>query len=126
MRGIVPSCTHTRSWARCLVCRLLIMGSEPLWFISRMIANAPALSLALLMVSLCHLLFHKSETYVLSIDDRNTYRARQRSAFTPALLPAITWVPVGVWEGCCNRCFYWEPSCKRHNLFPGIYIIVTW
>lgn len=70
----------------------LFPGSEFEWLILGMIAASPARSLPLLKVSLCRLLCHKSEAYVLGIDNRNTYRSRQGAAF---LLPANAQVPAG-------------------------------
>ena len=81
----------------------LFPGSELERLILGMIAASPACSLALLKVSLCYLPCHKSETHVLSIDNRNIYRSRQGSASTPAPLPANAQVPARVWEGCCDR-----------------------
>ena len=108
-----------QSRARCFVFRLLLFpGSELERLILRMVAASLARSLALLKVSLCHLPCHKSETYVLSIDNRSTYRLGQGSASTPALLPANAPVTVVVWEGGCDRQhgFPWNSFCNHHTL----------
>lgn len=97
----------------------LFPGSELEQLILGMIAASPACSLALLKVSLCHLPCCKSEAYVLGIDNRNTYRSRQRFASTLTLLPANAQVPAVVWEGWCGRQhgFGWDFFCNHCNLF---------
>lgn len=97
----------------------LFPGSELEQLILGMIAASPVCSLALLKMSLCYLPCRKSETYVLDIDNRNTYRSRQSFTSTLTLLPANTWVPAVVWEGWCDtqHGLGWDFFCNHCNLF---------
>lgn len=106
----------------------LFPGSELEWLILGMIAASPACSLALLKVLLCHLPCHKSETYVLSIDNKNTYRSRQGIASTPAPLPANALVLAVCGKDAVtgSTVFTGIPFVTTVISFPGHDIIVMW